>query len=458
MSHKLTGQLLDDAKPSSLHNWITHISAQALFLSGFNFFVISLVIPFLVEQWHISVLMVGLTAAAAPIGAIVGAAILGYLADHTGRKKMIVFSAVLILLSSIGSVFSWDIYSLFIFRLLLGIGLGADYPISASYLCETLPKNQRGRRIAAVMFINNLGTFVALLSSYLILQVYPNIEAWRIMLLIGIVPALVILCLRLRAPESPRWLLYMKRYKEANQIIREITKTDDIVLDERNISNAPRPKLLRGHLLKITVISAVVWFCMDCSIYGVGIFTPQIIHSLKLIHATDFIKHISELAKATVIVNCFTLIGAYLGILLIDRTGRLKLQIYGFFISFIGLVMLAISHYFVEQHMLLIYIGFIVFNLAINAGPSITTFILPAEYYPTSVRAFGHGVATACGKAGAVISIAMFPLVQKWIGITPSLMAFGVVTVIAGILTFRYKIETKQLSIDEISQLLQQTT
>lgn len=334
--------------------------------------------PLLIKQWTLTATMIGLIAAAAPLGAIIGSLLLGHMADRVGRKVMLVLSAIIIIVGSICSVTAWSSISLFMFRLLLGIGLGAEYPISASYLCETMPKNVRGKKVAIVMLVNCLGAFIGVFSSYIILLIYPHIDAWRAMFAVGIVPALVILLLRFQVPESPRWLVHKGRLNDARKAIKQLTKREHAELDEQPTTLAL--SLRHGYLLKITLIASACWLLMDISYYGVGIFTPLIMHSLNVGKHIDFIAQILELSKASVIVNSFVLTGAIGAVFIIDKVSRLKLQAYGFIGIAVGLVVLASSSLITYGHMIFVYLGFILLNLALNIGPGVTTYLLPAEF------------------------------------------------------------------------------
>lgn len=446
---------LDNSALSATHHWISHISAQALFLSGFNFFIITLVVPLLIKQWALTNMSIGLIGAAAPFGAIIGSLLFGHLADRLGRKSMLIFSALLIILCSIASVTAWDSHSLILFRFLLGIGLGAEYPISASYLCETLPKNVRGKNIAIVMLVNCLGAFIGVFSSYMILLIHPSLDAWRAMFAIGIVPAAVIFLLRFQIPESPRWLMHKGRFADAKKAITKITGSKHIDLEPQ--PDSAKLSLRHGYLFKITFIASACWLLMDISNYGVGVFTPLIMHTLHITQNPDFIAQILSLSKASVIVNSFVLCGAIGAVLVIDKVSRLRLQAFGFIGIAIGLIVLATSTLLPHGHMILVYLGFILFNIALNLGPGVTTYLLPAEFYPTYLRATGHGIATACGKLGAVLGIFLFPILQQQLGLVVLLIILAAYALLGFVLTRGYPVDTRQRSIDEIEQLLQKS-
>jgi MFS family permease len=434
---------LDNVKYNRVHRWIAWAGAQGMFLSGFHFFIIVLAIPLLVKLWAISHYQVGLVAGAALLGSIFGSALLGYLTDCFGRKRMLMFTALIIILFSVLSAFAWNVWSLIIFRFLLGIGLGADYPITASYLCETIPRTQRAKIVAYAMMINCCGILLGVLTGYLCLLFYPHLDAWRIMFAVGILPAAFILLIRLNLPESPRWLLHRQQHDKAQAAIDLITQQSQRYTQTQQADSHRYGSLFNKTFLRVTLVSCSAWFLMDISYYGLGLFTPIVLQTLHLVSHGDFIQQVLLLAKATVVSNVFVLVGALLAIVVIDKISRLRLQAYGFMGVAFGLLLLTLSQLISLWHMAFIVLGVIIFNIAINIGPDITTYLIPAEVYPTSIRASGHGLATAAGKLGGFLGVVSFPLLQQSIGTRAILIMLFVLNIGGALLTHYFGTETQ---------------
>src|SRR3990167_7962416 len=255
--------------------WV--VCALGLFVDGFDLYVTSVAEPLFKKSFALSPLWLGVTQAAAPIGAAVGAILIGYVADRVGRKTMLVFNFILFVVATLLSAIAWDVYSLCFFRLLVGFGVGADYPICAAYLSEMSPNHSRGKLMASAMFINCLASPVGIAVSYFIFSYYPQVNAWRLMFAFGAVPAIIALFLRSRLPESFVW--------KTNQRIAIREKKAG---NNKKIEIGYRP-LFSPRYLKATIALCLSWALMDMSYYSVGLFTPDILGALHLATTGNFV-------------------------------------------------------------------------------------------------------------------------------------------------------------------------
>jgi putative MFS transporter len=121
---------------------------------------------------------------------------------------------------------------------------------------------------------------------------------------------------------------------------------------------------------------------------------------------------------STLIVNIFGVLGAFSSIFVIAKMNSFALQKIGFLLSFLGLIILSFSNPHLNHYSMgFIFTGFILFNFFVNFGPGITTYLLPAELYPTAIKATGHGVAASFGKLGAAIGTIFLPILHYCLGI-----------------------------------------
>ncbi len=428
-----------DKENISIQRDVSAIASLALFIAGIGYFILTLAIPLINEQWHSTQLSIGLLGAAAPFGAIFGALLSGYLTDKFGRRVVLIASVIGVFIFSLLSAFSWNMTSLVALRFLLGITISANYPVAASYLAETMAVKNRGKKFCQAMFVNCLGAVAGVIASYLILCVYHDINAWRYMLALTCLPAIWAFRISLRLPESPRWL----------------------VTREKNSSNSHYGELFSKKLIKQTLLVCTTWLLMDVSYYGIGIFTPALMQSLHFNVQGDFFQQVIQLSKETVFANIFIVIGAYMAIIFIERIGRVTLQAQGFLWVTVGLLVMCASHFFITNpsvHLTCILAGFAIFNFFINAGPGATTYLIPAEVYPTHLRGKGHGFATACGKIGAALGIFVLPLLQNWIGGLLTVFIIAGTTFLGYVLTTYLGLETKDKTLEEISQKLDTPT
>lgn len=447
-----------------LHRKFWLLAALGIMLDGFDFFIIGVANPLIAKDFGASAAQTGLISAAAILGAVVGAGFLGPLGDRLGRRRIFKFDLILFVVFSVLCIFAWDVWSLIAFRFMLGVAIGLDYPIAASYLAEILPSKGRGRWLVGGFAMQAVGILLGAVVGVIVLNLLPEVDSWRWMLGFGVVPALAIIFLRRHVPESPRWLARNGQEEEAADVAGQLVghPVEVTPLDKENISPVPegikafiQPELFKKGLRRRTIFTAVPWFLMDIATYGVGIFTPTLIAAIAITGGdATFITDDIVSTEATALLDIFLPIGFLLAILFVDRLGRVKLQVIGFAGMTVALVLLALAEGLPgggDKHIPMVAIGFAMFNLLMNAGPNATTFALPAEVFPQDVRAAGHGFAAACAKLGAAVGVFFFPILLDSIG--AEILLFGVAgcTLVALLVTIAFRIEPMGRSLEEVS-------
>lgn len=457
--------LIDDAALTPTHWRIWLLSAMGVFLDGFDLFVIAIAMPLIVQHLEPTPVMQGLIGASATIGAILGASVLGRLTDLWGRKYLYLADLSVFIVFAVISGFSWDSYSLVIFRLLLGIGVGADYPICASYVTEFMPARIRGRMLIGAFSFQALGMVAAALTGLLVLKVFPGQEGWRLMLVAGAIPAGIVLLFRISVPESPRWYMRKGKIEEAVRIVntlipgREKDVAAAALAEKQQVDTVSRKPLgysalFSSQYLRRTILASGSWFLMDIATYGVGLFTPLLLSTFALgaAHSTVLAAEFSAIEEAA-FVDVFLVLGFVVNILLVERWGRIKLQVLGFAGMSLGLVILSTAVMLPgggASHVPMVLAGFIIFNLLMNMGPNATTFILPAELFPTDVRASAHGFSAGCAKFGAAVGIFFLPILKASWGVGATIMVMAFVSLLGLAVTLAFQVETKGQSLEEL--------
>jgi MFS family permease len=458
------GEALDAAPMTRRHMRFWLLAGLGIMLDGFDFFIIGVANPLIAQDFGTSDAVKGLVSAAAIVGAIFGAALLGPIADKVGRRRIFRVDLWLFVLFSLACVAAWDVWALIAFRFMLGIAIGLDYPIAASYLAEVLPAKDRGRWLVSAFSLQAVGILLGALVGVVVLNLLPDVDSWRLMLGFGAIPALVIIWLRRGVPESPRWLAQNGREKEAAEVAQRLVGRPVVVTEvDRRRSEPPpeglrafiQPQLFRRDMLRRTIFTAVPWFLMDIATYGVGIFTPTILAALALAgsDATFLANDISS-TEGTAILDVFLIVGFVGAILLVERVGRVRLQLLGFAMMAVALGILAYAEGLDgggEAHIALVVAGFALFNTFMNLGPNATTYALPAEVFPSEVRAAGHGFAAGCAKLGAALGVFLFPILLDDIGSSGLLLIVAGCCAIAFVVTAVFAIEPKGRSLNEIS-------
>jgi MFS family permease len=432
------------------------LAACGIGLDGFDLFIMSTAGPLIAADFGLDPWMKSIAVGAAVLGAVPGALVSGRLADRIGRQNMLKIDIALFAATAVLSALAPNIWWLAAFRFLQGFAVGAEYPLSASLISEIMPSRSRAQWITAAFAFQALGMAAAALSSVLILQVVQDVSAWRWMLLAGAVPATIIALLRLGKPESPRWEAGRGRLDYAERGTAWLLGSPPVVTEEDLASVADtwdRPpestrmrELWQPGLRRVLVLTAVPWFLMDISLYGVGLFTPSLITGLLFSPedesgGTHFLRDDFEATAITGATDMFLVVGFLLTILFVRRIGQIRLQVIGFLGMTIGLAVLALSG--TDGAPALVILGFVVFNLMVNFGPNATTYMIPAQLYPTRLRATGHGTAAAAGKVGAVIgTFALSPAVAAF-GISPVMAVIAVLSLAGAIVTVLARVEPK---------------
>lgn len=447
-------QQLDASKITPVMWLLWALSAGLIALDGFDFFIIGVALPFIEKDFSLDSLAIGSVAVAALTGSLLGSLTLGAITDKIGRQIMLLADIGIFIIATAGTAFAWNTASLILFRFLVGVGIGADYPISVSYITENVPSRLRGKMVIGAFTFQAvgalLGAVTGLVTIYLFQIIYPESiipaiqYAWRWMLGVGLVLAIAVGILRLSfLLESPRYYIAKGDYQAASKAGStllgkpiEITPETDPPQQEPNLSYSA---LFSPEYRLSMALASIPWFLQDIATYGIGIFTPAIIGALAFASEDNFMAKEIASARGSAFVDLFLIAGFLAAVLLIERFGRIRLQIVGFLGMACGLLILSLSSVLKLSNgfnIAMIFIGFLIFNLMMNAGPNSTTFLLSGEVFPTSIRASGAGLAAAIAKAGAILGTFALPLLQKSLGVPILLLMLSTICILAAVLTY----------------------
>jgi nitrate/nitrite transporter NarK len=181
-------------------------------------------------------------------------------------------------------------------------------------------------------------------------------------------------------------------------------------------------------------------------------FTPTILAALSFVGRGTFPSMDIASTEGTALLDIFLLVGFGLNIWLVERWGRIRLQVLGFMGMAIGLALLSLSNSQPTEtgRLALVISGFAIFNLMVNAGPNATTYLISAELFPTELRASGHGLAAACGKLGAAVGIFFLPVLKARLGIATTVAIAAAVSLAGLIVTWMLGVETAGKSLEEV--------
>ncbi len=349
------------------------LSSTGMFLDGYSLTIIAFAIILINPYFRLNALESGLIIASIVFGSIIGALSIGYFSDIFGRKSVYILNMAIFVVSGIISAFSVNFLMLFFSRFILGVAVGADYPVSNSYIAETAPETLRGKHLSFAGLSFGLGSIFSSLTAAALFPFGP--EMWRLMLGIGVIPAFIVMLLRISMPESERWI-------NAKKLKNEFKKNKLYI--EGMFSKAH---------IKNTVLYSFIWFLYDVGAYGIGLLIPLIFKKSGLISNEDNAL-ITSLILLTGIASSFA------GLLEIDKIGRKKIQLAGFAGMGAALFFIPFANGTISGLAIVVFIAEIFNSLA-----SLTVGIFPAELSHTSFRSSAYGFSAMAGKIGAVCGV-----------------------------------------------------
>jgi MFS transporter, putative metabolite transport protein len=186
---------------------------------------------------------------------------------------------------------------------------------------------------------------------------------------------------------------------------------------------------------------------MDIATYGVGLFTPIILGSIEVSGTGGgVITHDFADARGSAAIDLFLLFGFLLGIWTVPRFGRICMQAIGFASMTLGMLLLMIAVRLPNSslHIPLVFAGFILFNLLMNAGPNSTTFTLAPVLFPTQLRATASGFAAGVAKIGATLGVFVLPILKGKFGVPAVLGMMAVVSMLGLVVTLVFRREDSE--------------
>lgn len=467
--HQQLIDLLDEA-PLRLPHYLTWaLSSGGTLLDGLSVFMLGIAIPLLAHDMAFTTTQIGLLAAALVAGAIIGASWGGRLADRIGRKSVFLIDMGLLALFAALGALSWDPRLLIASQFLVGVGIGMDFPVSSSYVAECMPQRKRGRMMVATIASQSVGMLLAAFIAMGLLHLNGKPDTWRLFLASEAVLAALFLIARLYLPESPRWLMSQGRNREAVHALERLVPEDRQMLETlatrlgstvHHVTKIPEQARRMGLAVlfhpayrRRTLLSTLPWFLMDIATYGVGLFTAVLLGALHFGgQSQNLTAHAEALTSGSGMIDTSLLLGFMLGLWAVARFGRIRMQLIGFAGMTVGMLLLMTSTLLpggAGQHLLLVFAGFIAFNLFMNMGPNSTTYILPAELFPTQVRATAAGFAAATAKVGATLGVFLLPLIKSAAGVPVVLLLMAFVSLLGMLFTWLFRVEGHGRTLEE---------
>ncbi|HEY1352511.1 MAG TPA: MFS transporter [Ktedonobacteraceae bacterium] len=447
---------LDESELSRFHWKAMITSGMGFFTDAYDLFIIGVVNSLLIPLWQLNPLEIALINSVSLLSAAIGSYIFGQLADRIGRHRIYGLTLIVLAIGAVLSALSPNIVFLLAFRFVMGLGIGGDYPLSATLMSEYANRKDRGKLITMVFSMQGLGLILGPLVAIILLGSGVSQDlSWRLMLAFGAIPALATFYLRRKIAETPRFALMMNGDLDgAAQTAARVTgQASGPVPGERARSQPAKRQphrssfslLFTRRYLGWIVGTAGTWFLLDIAYYGTTTSNTLILNVLNA-HAGQ----VTHLIEVLLIFLVAALPGYIVAALTIDRLGRRAIQCTGFAMMGItyGVLALVPGATQVIGAFLTIYsLGYFFTEF----GPNVTTFVYPAEIFPVSVRSSAHGLAASLGKVGAFIGAFAFPYLLSSVHLAGAMAFAAVVSLLGLALTIFTLPEPNGRSLEEIS-------
>ncbi|MCJ1466404.1 acid phosphatase pho5 [Pseudocyphellaria aurata] len=386
-------------------------------------------------------------------GTVIGQVGFGALADLVGRKRMYGLELILIIFATLAQSLSSDspgisIVGIIIFwRVLMGIGIGGDYPLSSIITSEFATTKWRGAMMGSVFAMQGIGQFTAAMIALIVTSGFKQSllsaktaaacdgvcllavdKMWRVIIGFGAVPGCIALYYRLTIPETPRYTFdvardvekagedtkaYIQGRAEGHpDEIRRVTTIQETA-GRLEIPKASWSDFFRHYSQwrhgKVLLGTAGSWFTLDVAFYGLGLNNSIILTAIGYAKGDSMYKIFYNTAVGNLIIVCAGSIpGYWVTVATVDTLGRKPIQYMGFSMLTIIFICIGFAYDQLLKHNGALLALYVLAQFFFNFGPNATTFIVPGECFPTRYRSTSHGISAASGKVGAIIAQTIF--------------------------------------------------
>ena len=432
--------------------FVAIIASLGGLLSGFDTGVISGALLFINQTWDLSDYLQGFLVSSVLIGAVIGAATNGVLADIFGRKKIIIATALIFIFGSILCALAPNIYVLILSRILVGLAVGIVNFIVPLYLSEVAPKQLRGTLVSLYQWAITAG----ILFSYVINGAFANAHYnWRLMLFAGVVPGLILLVGMTFLGDTPRWLISKNREEEAKKIYQKIEPNADADKEIKEIKETLKSELGESKKIKFKK-----WMIMPF-VVGIGIMFAQICTGINTIiyYAPTIFKIAgfdsnTNAIYATAGIGLINFLMTIVAIFFTDKFGRKPLLYVGLTGVMLSLVGLGCAFYWADilgGNLKWVAVGSLatyIICFAFSLGP--IGWIIVSEVFPLKIRGLAMSLCTVANFAFNFFVVGSFPVLIHRIGGAYTFWIFAAVSMLCIIFVYWFVPETKGISLEQI--------
>jgi sugar porter (SP) family MFS transporter len=429
---------------------ISLIAALAGFLFGFDTVVISGADQQLQALWRSSDVFHGVVVVGMALwGTVAGALLGGIPTNRIGRKNTLLWIGIFYTLSALGSALANDPVTFAVFRFIGGLGVGASTVAAPAYISEIAPAKDRGKLVGMYQFNIVFGILIAFFSNYLLSGIGGN--AWRWMMGVEAIPAVIYTLLAIGIPKSPRWLLSKSRLAEAKKVLqnlnpkadieamlREINAEGDMALKHENI-------FMKKYRFPLILAFLIAFFNQLSGINAFLYYAPRILEEAGLGASTALLSSIG--------IGITNMLFTLLGIFLIDRLGRKQLMYLGSVGYIISLSLVAAAFFFNWEGLsVALFLFLFIASHAIGQGTVIWVFI--SEVFPNHLRGYGQSFGSSVHWILAAVVPSLIPILFTTIGPGVVFIFFAFMMVLQLLFVWFMMPETKGVTLEELSRSL----
>ncbi|MGC9145137.1 MAG: MFS transporter [Nitrososphaeria archaeon] len=429
---------LDDMPLNRFLILMTLLVGLGSFLDGYDLLNVSIALPFLIKTMNITAPAQGMLGTATYLGGVFGALLFGIFSDLRGRRSALIVDLFFFFIASILSAFIHTPFQLLALRFAIGFGIGADIVSGPALLSEMLPKNKRGKMLGISLLMMPLGGLVSVLVAYVLyVSGVSAFIIWRVIFALGAVPALLVILLRSRLTESPRWLA---RFGDPKKHAKEFSVFS---IKAQNSAKKSYSEIFSKYKRGLAY-SSVAWFTAGTTSM-LTIFTPLILEKFAT-------KSYVQMIHLTLVVWLFALSGAIVSALLHDYAGRKRLVVVsvvllGFFYVLLG-ISLSTNAYVLE-----LFLSLAMFFSFINVSSAYT---IQTEVFPTELKGLADGLTFSINRLANFVFGSLIPIFLVS-GLLKNFMWFsGLLVIIMAAILAVIGIETKNKSLERIQEDLVQ--
>jgi len=354
-------------------------------------FLIAFALPGFKEEFGLSAGEAGLVVSSTFLGMFVGAWFWGTVSDRIGRRTGFQITIAIFAIFGLASAFAPSVLWLVVFRTLTGFGLGGALPLDFSLFAEYLPRKNRGRWLVLLESFWGVGTLIAAGLAWILV---PTV-GWRYLLATSAVAALFVLWVRMRVPESPRWLMTKGREPEARAVLNQVARDNGAApIHAPLVPPPPAPDvgpgdLLRPRLRRITLTNWTAWFLISFSYYGIFVWLPTVLR--------DEYGFISSYAWVFFLV-AVQMPGYFSAAWLVEKWGRKPTLT-----TYLGASAVFTFLWAMVDSAVLVFVA-AAFMSFFTLGAFAVLYTYTPETYPTTLRTTGMGSASGWARVGGFIA------------------------------------------------------